>query len=59
MSREQIACMPSHELQAIVRSTNPAGKYWLEYQMACDELARREAEHARRVCRVADALSRK
>jgi hypothetical protein len=43
MTIEQIQTLPIRELRAIVRSTNPAGKFWLEMTWARDELARRKA----------------
>jgi len=41
MTKDQIATLPTAELRAVVRSTNPTGRYWLELQWARDELARR------------------
>jgi hypothetical protein len=41
MTEQQIRILPTADLLAIVRSTNPAGRHWLEYQIARDELARR------------------
>ncbi len=43
MTKEQIQALPSRELIAITRSTNPSGKLWLELTWARDELARRDA----------------
>lgn len=41
MTKEQIQMLPTRELLAIERSTNPNGKFWLELSWARDELARR------------------
>jgi hypothetical protein len=43
MTKEQIQTLRSSELHAIVRSTNPAGRFWQQMVWARDELAR----HAR------------
>lgn len=45
MTREAIQCLPLVELRAIVATTNPRGKYWLELVWAKDELARRKRSH--------------
>ena len=42
-TQEKIASLPTEDLLAIVRSTNPAGKFWLELVWAQDELDRRNA----------------
>lgn len=42
MTIDEIKQLPTCALRAIVRSTNPAGRYWLEYMTARDELARRQ-----------------
>lgn len=44
MTKEAVIMLPSQTLRSIVRSTSPAGKYWMEYQYARAELARREAK---------------
>lgn len=41
LSREQIRSLPSDDLRAIVRSTNPAGSLWVELVAARSELERR------------------
>ena len=41
MTKEQIVTPPTRDLQAIVRSTNPAGRSWLECQYPHDGLAQR------------------
>jgi hypothetical protein len=41
MSKDQITALPTRELIAIVRSTNPNGRFWLELVSAKDEIARR------------------
>ena len=42
MSKEQIGALTNSELLAIVRSTNPAGKFGQELVWARDELKRRK-----------------
>ena len=42
MTLDQIKTAPTRDLLAIVRTTNPAGRLWLEYATARDELARRQ-----------------
>jgi hypothetical protein len=42
-TQQQIQMLPTRALLAIVRSTNPTGKFWLEYTYARDELARRRS----------------
>lgn len=44
MTREQIQSLSSRELRAIVHSTVSTGKFWLEYNYARDELARRATQ---------------
>jgi hypothetical protein len=41
MTKEQVQTLPTNELRAILRSTNPAGKFWLEMVWASDEMDRR------------------
>lgn len=41
MTKEQIVSLPTRELRAIVRSTSPSGRFWLELVWAKDELARK------------------
>lgn len=43
MTKQQILGLDTPSLRAIVRSTNPAGRFWLEMIWARDELARRKA----------------
>ena len=43
MTQEQIVTLPTWDLQVIVRSTNPAGRFWLECQYPRDELAQQGA----------------
>lgn len=44
MTIQAIKALPTRDLLAIVRSTNPAGRLWLEYAAARDELARRKGD---------------
>lgn len=39
---EQIKTLSTRDLLAIVRTTNPRGRLWLEYMTALDELRRRK-----------------
>jgi hypothetical protein len=41
MTQTQITMLPTRDLIAIVRSTNPNGRFWLELVWAKDEIARR------------------
>lgn len=40
-SREHVISLPTSELRAIDRSTNPSGRYWMHLAWARTELARR------------------
>lgn len=40
-TRERIVALPTSDLKAIVRSTNPNGALWVECMTARTELARR------------------
>lgn len=42
MTKEQIETLRTRELIAIVRSTSPTGRFWLQLVWARDELARRQ-----------------
>mgnify|MGYP003339828137 CR=1 FL=1 len=41
MDKQAIQTLPTRDLRAIVASTSPTGKLWLERVWALDELARR------------------
>ena len=46
-TKDKIVCLPTNELRAVSRSTNPSGKFWQELVWARDELDRRSK--ARRI----------
>lgn len=43
MSKEAIQSLPTRELRAIIRSTNPSGLFWQQVVWAKDELVCRAA----------------
>jgi len=43
MTRTEIQTLPTSTLIAIVRSTSPTGRYWLQLVWAKDEMERRAA----------------
>jgi len=42
MTRIEIQTLPTRTLTAIVRSTSPTGRFWLQLVWAKDELERRQ-----------------
>jgi signal transduction histidine kinase len=40
--KEALISLPNDRLRAVVKSTSPSGRFWLELVWARDELARRE-----------------